>query len=104
MAERLEGTKIAFFAAPQGTEQVELVVPWERLTDAGAELELVSLEPGQIQMVNHRERGGTFAVDRVVGEVTPDAYDGLVLPGGVANPDAARMNPEAVAFVRGFFD
>ncbi|MGZ4108757.1 MAG: type 1 glutamine amidotransferase domain-containing protein [Actinomycetota bacterium] len=104
MAGRLEGKRIAFFASPEGTEQVELTVPWERLTEAGAELELVSFRPGEIQMFNHLDKGDTWPVDETVPEATVDDYDGLVLPGGVANPDMARTVPEAVAFVRSFFD
>jgi protease I len=104
MAGPLEGTRIAFFAAPEGTEQVELTVPWERISQAGARVELVSLEPGTIQMMNHLDKGDTRPVDRTADEATADDYDGLVLPGGVANPDMARMSPAAVRFVRGFFD
>jgi protease I len=99
----LKGKRIAFLAAPEGTEQVELQVPWDRLKEAGAAVELVSLAPGTIQMFRHLDRADTMPVDRTVDEASPDDYDGLVLPGGVANPDAARMNPDAVRFVRGFF-
>jgi protease I len=104
MAGALDGKRIAFLAAPEGTEQVELTVPWDRITEAGARAELVSLEPGEIQMMRHLDRGDTMPVDRTADDVTPDDYDGLVLPGGVANPDLARMSPSAVRFVRGFFD
>src|SRR5215210_782106 len=101
---QLDGKRIAFFAAPEGVEQVELTTPWDRLDQEGATLEMISLEPGQIQMFNHLDRGDTFTVDRTVDEVDPAEFDGLVLPGGVANPDLARKDPRAVAFVRSFFE
>jgi protease I len=99
----LKDKRIAFLAAPEGTEQVELQVPWERLKQAGASVQLVSTESGTIQLFRHLDRSDTMAVDRTVDEASPDEYDGLVLPGGVANPDALRLNPDAVRFVRGFF-
>jgi protease I len=104
MADELRGKKIAFLAAPDGVEQVELTTPWQRLQEAGAELELVSFDTDRIQMFNHLDKADTKPVDRTVDQASPDDYDGLVLPGGVANPDRARMNPDAVRFVRGFFD
>jgi protease I len=103
MAATLEGKRIAFLAAPEGAEQIEVTTPWERIRRAGAQVEMLSLQPGEIQMFNHLDRGNTMPVDRTVQEATPDEYDGLVLPGGVANPDKARMDPDAVRFVRGFF-
>jgi protease I len=100
----LEGRRIAFFASPEGTEQVELTVPWERLTQAGATCELISLEPGEIRMFHNLDRGDPWPVDRILADAEASEFDGLVLPGGVANPDHARMLPEAVRFVRSFFD
>ena len=102
MSGTLSGKTIAFFAAPEGVEQAELTVPWDRMRSAGARVEMLSLAPGVIQMFNHLDRGDTHPVDRVLSEADVAHYDGLVLPGGVANPDAARMRPEAVAFVREF--
>jgi protease I len=104
MADKLEGKRIAFLVAPEGTEQVELTEPWDAVTGEGATAELVSTEEGEIQAFNHLDKGDTFKVDRVVGDVSPSDYDGLVLPGGVANPDFLRMDQDAVAFVRGFFE
>jgi protease I len=104
MAGELEGKRIAVFTAPEGVEQVELTMPVERLTAAGAELELVSFGSERVQMMNHLDKGGTKPVDVQLDEADAERYDGLVLPGGVANPDMARTNPDAVAFVRSFFD
>src|ERR687894_2874998 len=104
MADKLQGKRIAFVVAPEGTEQVELTEPWEAVSGAGATPELISTEAGEIQAFNHLDKGDTFKVDHTVGDVSPDDYDGLVLPGGVANPDFLRMDKDAVGFIRGFFE
>jgi protease I len=104
MADQLQGKRIAFVVAPEGTEQVELTEPWKAVEQAGGTPELISTEKGEIQAFNHLDKGDTFEVDRTVGEAAPDEYDGLVLPGGVANPDFLRTDEGAVAFIRGFFD
>jgi protease I len=96
--------RIAFLTAPEGVEQVELTEPWQAVADAGGEPVLVSTEPGRIQAFDHLDKADTFPVDEVVGEVSAESFDGLVLPGGVANPDFLRGDGRAVAFVRDFFD
>jgi protease I len=98
----IEGKRIAFLAT-DGFEQVELTDPWEAVEQAGGKPELVSIKAGQIQGMNHDEKADKFPVDHVVGEVNAEDYDGLVLPGGVANPDTLRMNDGAIDFVRDFF-
>ena len=104
MAENtLEGKRIAFLVAPEGTEQVELTDPWKAVEEAGGAPELLSLEEGEIQAFNHLDKGDTFAVDKAVGDADAGDYDGLVLPGGVANPDILRTDEAAVAFVHAFF-
>ena len=100
----LSGKKIAFLVAPEGVEQVELTEPWKAVQEAGAEPHLVSTKSGEIQAFNHLDKGDTFAVDKTVEEVSAEDYDGLVLPGGVANPDNLRMNIDAVLFAKGFFE
>ncbi|WP_149826725.1 type 1 glutamine amidotransferase domain-containing protein [Streptomyces tailanensis] len=95
--------RIAFLTAPQGVEQIELTDPWQAVTDAGHEPVLVSTKPGHIQAFHHLDKADTFPVDDVVGEVPVESFDGLVLPGGVANPDFLRMDDKAVAFVQDFF-
>ncbi|WP_141207735.1 type 1 glutamine amidotransferase domain-containing protein [Streptomyces griseorubiginosus] len=95
--------RIAFLTAPEGVEQVELTDPWQAALDAGHEPVLVSTEPGKIQAFNHLDKGDTFPVQEVVGETSADSFGGLVLPGGVANPDFLRTDEKAVAFVRDFF-
>ena len=103
MADRLDGKTIAFLAT-DGVEQVELTKPWDAVRDAGGTPELVSLEDGEIQGFQHLDKGDTFSVDRTAATADAGAYDGLVLPGGVANPDFLRADDDAVAFVRAFFD
>ena len=103
MADELKGKKVAFLAADM-FEQVELVEPWQALEQAGAELELVSLEEGEIQGFDHYDKAGTFKVDKTVEEASANDYDALVLPGGVGNPDNLRQDENAVQFVRDFFE
>jgi protease I len=95
--------RIAFLAAPEGVEQVELTDPWKAASDAGHDPVLVSTRSGEIQAFHHLDRADTFPVDEVVGDTSADAFDALILPGGVANPDFLRMDERAVAFVRDFF-
>jgi protease I len=95
---------VAFVVAPEGVEQVELTEPWTAVKEAGGQPELVSTASGSIQAFNHLDKADTFPVDKVVKDVSPDDYDALVLPGGVANPDYLRTVEAAVRFVRGFFE
>ena len=103
MANTLDGKRVAFLVAPEGVEQVELTEPWKAVEKAGGQPELVSTQEGSIQGFNHLDKADTFTVDRLVGEASPDDYDGLVLPGGVANPDFLRTIPKAVRFIGTFF-
>ncbi|MGW3354929.1 type 1 glutamine amidotransferase domain-containing protein [Streptomyces bungoensis] len=96
--------RIAFLVAPEGVEQVELTEPWKAASEAGHEPVLVSTRSGEIQAFNHLDKADTFPVDEVVGEASAGSFGGLVLPGGVANPDFLRMDEKAVAFVKSFFD
>ena len=102
MPNELSGKTIAFLVATEGIEQVELTEPWQAVEEAGGAPRLVSLEHGKVQAFNHLDKGDEFAVDDVVDDADVSSYDGLVLPGGVANPDQLRMNDKAVAFARGF--
>jgi len=98
----LNGKTIAFLVAPEGIEQVELTEPWAAVEKAGGSPQLLSTQPGEVQAFDHLDKADTFPVDATVGDADPASYDGLVLPGGVANPDALRMDEQAVAFVRDF--
>ena len=99
----LDGKRIAFVAT-DGVEQVELTQPWEAVKDAGGIPELISMEDGEIQGFNHLDKGNTFPVDRTASQVDVGDYDGLVLPGGVANPDRLRTDDDVVDFIRSFFE
>ncbi len=104
MSDQLRGKRIAFLVANEGVEQVELTEPLEAVREAGAEVDLLAPEEGEIQAFNHLDKGDTFSPDRAVGDAEAGEYDGLVLPGGVANPDHLRTKVEAVEFVRSFFE
>jgi deglycase len=104
MADKLQNKRIAFLVAPEGVEQVELTEPWKAVEDAGGTPELLSTDSGEIQAFNHLDKADTFPVDRTVADANASDYDGLVLPGGVANPDFLRTDEDAVAFVRTFFE
>jgi protease I len=103
MANELQGKKIAFLAT-DGVEQIELVEPWKAVEHAGGEPELLSIQPGKIQGFEHLDKGEEFSVDKHVSQADPEDYEGLVLPGGVANPDFLRMDEDAVRFVKNFFE
>jgi protease I len=100
----LNGRTIAFLVAPEGVEQVELTEPWAAIEKAGGTPQLLSVKRGQVHAFNHLDRADTFTVDAVVSDVDPGSYGGLVLPGGVANPDALRLDEDAVSFVRDFLE
>jgi protease I len=103
MANRLSGKKVAFLAT-DGVEQVELTEPWTKIEDEGGTPELISLESGEIQGFDHLDKADTFKVDKPVANADMSDYDGLVLPGGVANPDFLRASEDAVEFTRSFFE
>ncbi len=96
--------KVAFLVAGEGIERVELTHPWAAVRDAGLSPVLVSLEPGEVQTFDHLDKAETFPVDEVVASVTPEEFVALVLPGGVANPDALRMDESAVRFAKAFVE
>lgn len=98
----LTGKKVAFLVANEGIEQVELTRPWQAVQDAGAEPHLVAPTSGQAQAFNHLDKADTFPVDRTTSELSVDDYDGVVLPGGVANPDQLRTDEPAVRFLKDF--
>ena len=101
MANELQGKKIAFIAT-EGVEEVELTEPWKAVEQAGGQPELISIEDGEVQAWQHFDKGGSFKVDKTIEEAQPGDYDGLVLPGGVANPDQLRTDENVVSFIRDF--
>ena len=94
--------KIAFLTASEGIEKVELTEPWKAVTDAGFTAELLSPESGEVQLFNHLDKADTQKVDIQVSKANVADYAALVLPGGVANPDALRLDEDAVTFVKNF--
>ncbi len=104
MSSRLHGKTIAFAVAGEGIEEIELTEPWLAVEEAAGTPKLVSIESGTVQAFDHLDKADTFDVDATFDASSSDDYDGLVLPGGVANPDALRANDDAVKFVKGFFD
>jgi protease I len=103
MFDQLQGKRVAFLVANEGVEQVELTEPRAAVEAAGAEVDLLAPEAGEVQAFNHHDKGERFQADRAVGDADAGEYDGLVLPGGVANPDQLRTKAEAVEFIRAFF-
>lgn len=103
MSGELKGKRIAVVAT-DGFEQSELTEPLKALRDAGAVVDVVAPGREPIQGMRHHDKGDRVDVDRTLDEARAADYDGLVLPGGVANPDALRTNKRAVAFVKHFFE
>src|SRR4051794_33557434 len=104
MAEqKLQGKRVAIVAADM-VEQAELVEPRKALEEAGAQIDLISLKPGEIQGFNHFDPADRFQVDKTAEEVDASDYDALMIPGGVGNPDQLRGDENVVSFVRDFFD
>jgi protease I len=103
MPDRLSGKRVAVIATDM-VEQVELTEPWKALEEHGADVELISLEDGEIQAFDHYDKADTFPVDRTIDQADADDYDALLLPGGVGNPDTLRTNEQVVEFVRRMFE
>lgn len=104
MSTELSGTKIAFLTANEGVEQVELTEPWKSVEKAGGTPVLIAIEKGDVQGFDHLTKADTFDATLSAGEADVGEFAGLVLPGGVANPDQLRTDDDSVDFVRAFFD
>jgi protease I len=102
MTTSIKGKRVAFLAT-DGVEEIEYTQPRAAVEKAGGTAELVSIKDGEIQAVNHLDKAATYRVEQQVKDADVDRYDALVLPGGVANPDFLRMDPDVVRFVREFF-
>lgn len=103
MAQELNGKKVAILVA-DGFEQVEMTEPKKEFEQAGAQTHIVSPQSGQVRGWNHYDKGDEFPVDVTLEEADPNNYDALLLPGGTVNPDQLRTKPEAVKFVKAFFE
>lgn len=102
-AERLSGKRVAIIAT-DGVEQIELTEPRIALEDAGASTDVISPKSGTIKGWQHDHWGDQIKVDVPLAQAREDDYDALLIPGGVMNPDHLRLDPQAVQFVRSFFD
>jgi deglycase len=100
---KLDGKRIAFLAT-DGVEQVELTEPLKAVRNEGAEVDLISLKQGDFQGFEHLDKADTFTADKAAADADAEDYEGLVLPGGVANPDFLRADEDAVRFVRSFIE
>ncbi|HUN77596.1 MAG TPA: type 1 glutamine amidotransferase domain-containing protein [Solirubrobacteraceae bacterium] len=100
---KLQGRTIAFLTAQEGVEEVELTEPWKAVQEAGGTPKLIAPDGGEVQAFNHLDKGETYPVDEGLADADPARYDGLVLPGGVANPDQLRTDERAVRFVQEIF-
>lgn len=98
---KLSGKTVAILAT-DGFEQSELLEPKRALEEAGADVRIVSLKTGEIKAWNKTDWGQSVKVDMTVDGAEADEFDGLVLPGGVMNPDKLRANEDAVTFVKDF--
>jgi protease I len=103
MARELNGKRIAFLVAQDGIEEIELTRPWQAVDEAGGSPVLVAPEKGEVQAFNHLDKSSRFTAEKSLDDVRAADFDGLVLPGGVANPDQLRTDERAVAFVRDLF-
>ncbi len=104
MTAQLQDRRIAFLTANEGVEQVELTEPWKAVEEAGGTPVLVAPQVGKVQAYNHLDKGDTFEASITAADADAGDFDGLVLPGGVANPDQLRTEPDAVQFVKDFFE
>jgi protease I len=100
---KTQGKRVAILVT-NGFEQVELTGPKKALDEAGAKTTIVSPQTGHVKAWNMKEWGDSFPVDMTLDDAQPEQFDALLLPGGVMNPDTLRMNPQAVKFVKAFFD
>ncbi len=103
MSDSLKDLKVAILVA-DGFEQVEMTEPRKALDQAGAKTQIVSPMKGQVQGWNHHDKADKFPVDVALDGAKPDDFDALLLPGGVVNPDALRLEPKAIALVKAFAD
>ena len=105
MANELQGRRVAILLAPVGSEQVEFTEPKKAVEDAGGQVDVVGIQTGEAQTMNSDVNPGeTFTVEKTFSDVSPDDYDGLIVPGGTVGADNLRGSEEAVNFIHGFFE
>lgn len=105
MPDELAGRKIAILIAPEGTEESEFSEPKAAVETAGATVHVIGAEAGEVKTVTHDlEPGGSHTADKAFSEVSADAYDALIIPGGTVGADKLRGNPDALALIHSFFE
>ncbi len=103
MAEQLSGKKVAFLVAQEGVEEVELTEPWKAVEQAGGQPVLIAPESGEVQSFEHLDKSKTYPVDEPLSQADAGEFEGVVLPGGVANPDQLRTERAAIEFLQQIF-
>ena len=105
MADSLEDENVAVFIAPMGTEEVEFTDPKEAVENAGATVDVVGAETGEVETVNGDiNPGGSYEVEKTFSEVSAEDYSGLVIPGGCVGADQLRANDDGMEFIREYFE
>ncbi|MDQ3285277.1 MAG: type 1 glutamine amidotransferase [Actinomycetota bacterium] len=105
MANELQGRKVAILIAPVGTEHVEFTEPKKAVEGAGGQVDVIGIQTGEAQTMNSDVNPGeTFNVEKTFSDVSPDDYDGLIVPGGTVGADNLRGDEDAVNFIHGFFE
>lgn len=104
MAGELNGKTIAFLMSNEGVEEVELTEPMKAAKNAGAEVHIIAPEIGKVQAMNHLDKSQVYEADRSTADAHVADYDGVMLPGGVANPDQLRADEHAVRFIKAAWD
>jgi protease I len=104
MTNELVGKTVAFLVANEGVEEVELTRPWAEVEEAGGWAVLAAPTDKPVQAFNHLDKSHCYTVDITTDKLKVGAYDAIVLPGGVANPDQLRTDEAAVKFVKSFFE
>ena len=104
MSSELNGKKIAFLVAQEGIEEVELTEPWKAVREAGGSPVLVAPQEGEVQSYNHLDKSATYPVDQTLDQARAQDFDGVVLPGGVANPDQLRTEDALLSCVQKWRD
>lgn len=104
MPETLTDTNVAIFIASRGTEEVEFTDPKEAVENAGATVDVVGTDTGEVETVNNDlDPGGTYEVERTFSEISEDEYDALLIPGGAVGADRLRADDDAVRFLGAMF-
>lgn len=104
MAGELNGKTIAVLVANEGVEEIELTEPLKAAKNAGADVQIIAPEVGKVQTMNHLDKSQVYEASKATADARVDDYDGIILPGGVANPDQLRTDESAVRLIKAAWD